>query len=79
MEDHYELNIAYNGMHWARVHFSSGTQLEEVMNKSRTLMVAMGLEYEYSLTYWQGRGKTVDLLDGGWSLVKAVYKDREGK
>ena len=72
MESHWDFNISKGGRHWCRVVWTWNNDKEVVIGKCRTIMVAMGLDYEYSLTLWEGRGKGVSLTED-WSLVKAVY------
>lgn len=74
MESMWNLNISKGGKHWAQVTWRWSNDEEEILKRCRTIMTGLGLGYEYSLTLWQGQGKSIDLFVGGWSLVKEVYR-----
>ena len=55
MEDYYEINIAKNGKHWARVIVSYYPESAAV-EKLNYLRSIFGDEFDIKMTYWTARG-----------------------
>jgi hypothetical protein len=69
MESHYSLNIALNGSHYARVTVAKGPRVWEAEAKEKAKFIAnamrkaMPARWDFSLTYWEGRGHSVAIDD----------------
>lgn len=56
MKDHYEINIAKNGKHWAKVIVSDYYPESVVVEKLQYLRSIFGDEFDIKMTYWTARG-----------------------
>lgn len=56
MGDHYEINIAKNGKHWARVIVPDWYPESTVVGKLQYLRSIFGDEFDIKMTYWTARG-----------------------
>jgi hypothetical protein len=73
MESHWDFNIAMMGRHWGRMTWSWNNDHDLIVGKCRTVMQALGPEFTYSLTLWQGTGSSVNIpRDGLWSDPPSV-------
>jgi hypothetical protein len=67
MESYYSLNIALNGSHYARVTLAKGSRVYEQEAKDKAKFIAdamrkaMPARWDFTLTYWEGRGHGVTL------------------
>jgi hypothetical protein len=64
--DHFELNLAYDGTHYARVVFGASVMETEAKTKARAICHAMTISHgvmsrwQCTLTHITCRGRTVD-------------------